>query len=124
MMGHGQVEGFAEKYGMEYRRAHRREQPDGWLVERHEREIFPLLHRRYLFAEVTDFLFFDVFDSGGWVNEDIFAYSNRHGDERAMVVYNNRSAEAKGGLLRARRIGRPAAHQAIPGRRVGTASRG
>jgi hypothetical protein len=96
MMGHGQVEGFAEKYGMEYRRAHRREQPDGWLVERHEREIFPLLHRRYLFAEVTDFLFFDVFDSGGWVNEDIFAYSNRHGDERAMVVYNNRSAEAKG----------------------------
>ncbi|HJX67209.1 MAG TPA: alpha-amylase family glycosyl hydrolase [Candidatus Limnocylindrales bacterium] len=96
MMGHGQVEGFAEKYGMEYRRAHRHEQPDGWLVERHEREIFPLLHRRYLFAEVTDFLFFDVFDSGGWVNEDIFAYSNRHGDERALVVYNNRATEAKG----------------------------
>ena len=37
---------------MEYRRAYRDEQPDGWLVERHEREIFPLFHRRYLFAEV------------------------------------------------------------------------
>ena len=96
MFGHGQVEGFAEKYGMEYRRAYWDEQPDGWLVERHEREIFPLLHRRYLFAEVTDFLFFDVFDAGGWVNEDVFAYSNRHGDERALVVYNNRAAEAKG----------------------------
>ena len=52
MFGHGQIEGFTEKYGMEYRRAYRDEQPDGWLVERHEREIFPLLHRRYLFAEV------------------------------------------------------------------------
>ena len=36
---------------MEYRRAYCDEQPDPWLVERHEREIFPLLHRRYLFAE-------------------------------------------------------------------------
>jgi len=96
MIGHGQIEGFAEKYGMEYRRAYRDEQPDGWLVERHEREIFPLFHRRYLFAGVADFLLYDVYDPGGWVNEDIFAYSNRHGDERALVVYHNRYAEAKG----------------------------
>jgi glycosidase len=96
MIGHGQVEGFAEKYGMEYRRAYRDEHPDGWLIERHEREIFPLFHRRYLFAGVTDFLLYDVFDPGGWVNEDVFAYSNRHGDERSLVVYHNRYAEAKG----------------------------
>ena len=96
MIGHGQVEGFAEKYGMEYRRAYRDEQPDGWLIERHEREIFPLFHRRYLFAEVTDFLLYDVYDPGGWVNEDVFAYSNRHGDEHALIVYHNRFAEAKG----------------------------
>ena len=96
MIGHGQIEGFAEKYGMEYRRAYRDEHPDGWLVERHEREIFPLFHRRYLFAEVTDFLLYDVYDPGGWVNEDVFAYSNRFGDERALVVYHNRFAEAKG----------------------------
>ena len=43
MFGHGQVEGFTEKYGMEYRRAYRDEQPDEDLVQRHEREIFPLL---------------------------------------------------------------------------------
>jgi glycosidase len=96
MIGHGQVEGFSEKYGMEYRRAYFDEQPDGWLIERHEREIFPLLHRRPLFAEVADFLLYDVYDPGGWVNEDVFAYSNRHGTERALVVYHNRFAEAKG----------------------------
>ncbi len=96
MIGHGQVEGFAEKYGMEYRRAYRDEQPDGWLVERHKREIFPLFHRRYLFAGVRDFLLYDVYDPGGWVNEDVFAYSNSHGNERALIVYHNKYAEAQG----------------------------
>jgi glycosidase len=96
MFGHGQIEGYGEKYGMEYRRAYHDETPDGWLVDRHEREIFPLLHRRHMFAGVTDFLLYDVFDPGGRVNEDVFAYSNRHGDERSLVVYHNRYAEAKG----------------------------
>ncbi len=96
MFGHGQVEGFTEKYGMEYRRAYYQEQPDPWLVARHEREIAPLLHRRHVFAEVRDFLLYDFFADEGWVNEDIFAYSNRCGDERALVVYHNRYAEARG----------------------------
>jgi glycosidase len=96
MIGHGQIEGFAEKYGMEYRRAYRDEQPDQWLVDRHERELFPLLHRRYLFAEASDFLLYDVFDPAGWVNEDVFAYSNRHGGEASLIVYHNKYAEARG----------------------------
>jgi glycosidase len=96
MFGHGQIEGFAEKYGMEYRRAYWDEQPDGHLIERHEREIFPLLHRRHLFAGVEQFLLYDFFTREGSVNEDVFAYSNRHWDERALVVYHNRFATARG----------------------------
>jgi len=96
MFGHGQIEGLAEKYGMEYRRAYWDEQPDGFMIERHQREIFPLLHRRYLFAEVQDFLLYDFFTPEGAVNEDVFAYSNRSGDERALVVYHNRFATARG----------------------------
>jgi len=96
MFGHGQVEGLAEKYGMEYRRAYWDETPDGDLVERHEREIFPLLHRRYLFAEVENFLLYDFAALEGYVNEDVFAYSNRAGDERALVLYHNRFATARG----------------------------
>jgi hypothetical protein len=30
------------------------------------------------------------------VNEDVFAYSNRRGEERGLVLYNNRYAEARG----------------------------
>ena len=48
MLGHGQVEGFGEKYGMEFRRAVLDEQADPWLLERHRRELFPLFHRRGL----------------------------------------------------------------------------
>jgi len=96
MFGHGQIEGLAEKYGMEFRRAYSREQPDGHLVERHEQEIFPLLRRRALFAEVANFLMYDFFTPEGYVNEDVFAYSNRAGDERALVVYHNKYAEARG----------------------------
>ncbi|MBN1661014.1 MAG: alpha-amylase [Anaerolineae bacterium] len=96
MFGHGQIQGLAEKYGMEYRRAYWDEQIDPYLVKRHEREIFPLLHRRYLFAEVEHFLLYDFFTPEGHVNEDVFAYSNRSGDERALVVYHNKYASARG----------------------------
>ena len=47
MFAHGQVEGFREKYGMEFTRAFWNEEPDRGLVERHERFIFPLLRRRH-----------------------------------------------------------------------------
>jgi hypothetical protein len=96
MFGHGQIEGYTEKYGMEYRRAYWDERPDSYLVERHRREISPLLHKRYIFAEVNDFLLYDFYTREGYVNEDIFAYSNRGGDERGLVVYHNRFNDTRG----------------------------
>ncbi|MEO8511176.1 MAG: alpha-amylase family glycosyl hydrolase [Chloroflexota bacterium] len=96
MIGHGQLEGYAEKYGMEYRRAYLDESPDPWLVGRHERELVPLLHRRGLFAQVRDFAFFDVMTDDGSVAEDIFAFSNRIGADRALVLYHNRYGSAAG----------------------------
>jgi len=96
MFGHGQIEGFTEKYGREYRRAYLDEQPDSYLVGRHEREIFPLLRRRSLFAGVENFLLYDLFTPEGHVNENVFVYSNRVGDERTLVVYHNKYAETRG----------------------------
>jgi len=96
MFGHGQVEGFTEKYGMEFRRAYLAEEPDRWLVERHEREIFPLLHRRAQFAEVADFRLYDFVTADGTVNEDVFAYSNGRGATRSLVVVHNRFASTAG----------------------------
>jgi glycosidase len=100
MFGHGQIEGFTEKYGMEYRRAYWDEQPDQQLIERHEREVFPLMRRRHLFAEVDEFLLYDFYTPDGNVNQDVFAYSNRRGDERSLVVYHNRYADTRGWIQR------------------------
>jgi glycosidase len=96
MFGHGQVQGFTEKYGMEYRRAYWEETPDQHLIWRHEREIFPLMHKRYLFAGVEQFLLYDFYTADSSVNEDVFAYSNRHGDECGLVLFHNRFASARG----------------------------
>jgi len=96
MFGHGQIEGFTEKYGMEYRWPRYEENPDPSLVARHDREIAPLLKRRWLFAESANFLLYDFFHDSGSVDENVFAYSNRSGGERALVVYNNRYGETHG----------------------------
>ncbi len=96
MIGHGQIEGFSEKYGMEFRHAYWNEPVDEFLVQRHEREVFPLLHQRALFAGVEQFLLYDFFTSDGTVNEDVFAYSNGWGSERALVIYHNKFAKTQG----------------------------
>jgi glycosidase len=98
MFGHGQVDGFSERYGMEYHRAYYDEAPDAGLIARHERQIAPLLRRRQLFASSRDFRLYDFFTDEGWVNEDVFAYSNRRNGERALVVYHNRSMRTRGWL--------------------------
>jgi glycosidase len=96
MFGHGQIEGFTEKYGMEYKRPRYDESPDGWLVSRHEREIFPLLKRRYLFSDVEHFYLYDFFTDNGGVDEDVFVYSNRAYNERAVVLYHNKFKDTRG----------------------------
>jgi hypothetical protein len=99
MIGHGQIEAFTEKYGMEYKKARYEEWPNEDLVARHMREIAPLLKNRQLFAESYNFVMYDYWVGEGNVNENVFAYSNRvdhggdgyggSGKERALVLYNN-----------------------------------
>ena len=96
MFGHGQIEGYTEKYGMEYKRAYYDEFPDGQLVLRHEHEVFPIMKRRHLFSDVTNFEFYDFHDSRGHVNHNVFAYSNMSGSERALIFYHNKFQECKG----------------------------
>jgi len=98
MLGHGQIEGLTEKYGMEFRRARWEEQADEDLIRRHEHEIFPLMRRRYLFSGAENFALFDLYTGEGWVDENVLAYSNRVEDERAFVVYNNAYHSTQGTL--------------------------
>src|SRR5271170_1407723 len=96
MFGHGQVEGFTEKYGMEYYKPRYNETPNEGLVERHQREIAPLLRERKLFAESGNFALYDFWKENGEVDENVFAYSNRLGDRRAIVLFHNHYGETRG----------------------------
>jgi hypothetical protein len=95
MLGHGQVEGFHEKYGMEYKTAYWNEAVDEHLVREHERRIFPLMRRRWLFSGAENFVFYD-FRNGNHLNENVFAFSNRAGEHRAIILYHNRFASTAG----------------------------
>ncbi len=100
MIGHGQIEGFREKYGMEYRRAYYDETPREDLVARHRREIFPLFRKRALFAGVDLFRLYDFVRPDGEVDENVLVFSNGTDGERALVVYHNRYAETRGWIRR------------------------
>ncbi|MDU0459631.1 MAG: alpha-amylase family glycosyl hydrolase [Geobacteraceae bacterium] len=95
MIGHGQIEGFHEKYGMEYKRAYWDEQVDEGLVRGHEMWIFPLLRRRWLFSGSENFVLYD-FHTLNSVDENVFAYSNRAHDQKVLVLFNNRHATTSG----------------------------
>ena len=87
---------------MEYRRAYRDEKPDTGFVQYHDDVIAPLLHRRYIFADVENFLLYHFMNADGRVVEDVFAYSNRAGDsstgseQAALVIYHNKFSETRG----------------------------
>lgn len=98
MIGHGQFEGYREKYGMEFRAPRTDEHPDERLLARHEREVVPLLHRRAQFAEVERFRLYDVVDAAGEVLEDVYAYSNHAAASSSLVLVNNRYPRAEGWL--------------------------
>jgi glycosidase len=100
MFGHGQVEGFHEKYGMEFRRASWDEVPDEGLVARHEQVVFPLLRQRWRFTGAEHFRLLEATDEGGAAVPDVFAYANRAAsgpagvERRSLIVYLNRFERA------------------------------
>lgn len=95
MFGHGQIEGFQEKYGMEYKRCYWNEKVDEKLVKEHENKIFPLLKKRWLFSGSDNFVFYDFY-KGATIDENVFVYSNTIGEEKAIVIYHNKFASTEG----------------------------
>ncbi len=96
MVGHGQVEGFTEKYGMEFQRARLEETPNRGLIDHFDAQIVTLFRERQRYAGSTDFRLYDVVADGGGLVEDVFAYSNGRGRDRSLIVYHNRFGEAAG----------------------------
>jgi hypothetical protein len=93
MLGHGQVEGFRERYGMDFRKARWDEPVDQPHADHFERSIVPLLRRRSAFSGTDRFHLYDALDDAGHVAEDVYAYTNGSGDDRSLVLVHHRHAE-------------------------------
>jgi hypothetical protein len=93
MLGHGQVEGFRERYGMEFSRARWDEPIDEAHAGHFEWAIVPLLRRRSAFSGTDRFHLYDAHGDGGGVVEDVYAFSNGTGDTRSLVLVHHRHAE-------------------------------
>ncbi|MGL1891011.1 MAG: alpha-amylase family glycosyl hydrolase [Spirochaetaceae bacterium] len=96
MFGHGQIEGYKEKYGMEYSKAYWDEEVDQGLVEGHNQLIFPLMRKREQFSEVENFNLYPFKDGHNNTNNNVFAYTNKYDGERSLVLYNNSETAANG----------------------------
>jgi glycosidase len=96
MFGHGQIEGYTERYGMDFKQARLDEQQNEGMIARHQQLIAPLLKNRRLFAESADFVMYDLWTDYGTVDENVFAYSNMYGDQRGLILYNNRYGATHG----------------------------
>jgi hypothetical protein len=58
------------------------------------------MKRRMIFSGSVDFCLYDFYTVEGYVNENVFAYSNRLGDDRALVFYNNSYNQTSGWIHR------------------------
>jgi glycosidase len=93
MLGHGQVEGFRERYGMEFRRARWDEPVDEMHSGHFAYAIVPLLQRRSAFSGTERFRLYDAQIDGGSVDENVYAYTNGSGADRSLVLVNHRHGE-------------------------------
>ena len=98
MFAHGQVEGFSEKYGMDFLKPRLSEKENQYLIHRHEKEIFPLLRKRYQFSGVEKFFIFNFKTESGTVNDDVISYANNSAGENSLVVFNNKFSDTDGFL--------------------------
>ena len=96
MFAHGQVQGFHERYGMEFHKPRWKEQEHIDFIERHKREVFPLLRNRHLFSDVEHYHLYDFTSRDGNTDENVFAYSNEYDQKKSLIVFHNKYEETSG----------------------------
>ena len=89
MIGHGQIEGLSEKYGMEFNKPRLREKRDASLVALYEEQLQPLLQWRRIFAETRHFQLLTARSLDGLAASEVIAYTNREAQDRFLILYNN-----------------------------------
>ena len=91
MFNHGQIEGFKERFGMDFLAPLMEENEDEVLIRDHEKWIFPLLRLRACFSDAGTFCLFEVQDRKERPLPQVYAYLNQYQGHRFLVLVNNSS---------------------------------
>ena len=89
MFGHGQFEGYKERYGMDFVQPNFKEFPDEELITRHKELIQPLLENRFRYSTSKNFKLHDCYFTNEKINDNIIAYTNQNDAYHSLVIYNN-----------------------------------
>lgn len=100
MVGHGQFEGYKEKYGMEYSRPYYDEKPNEGFINEHINRISPIMKRRFYFADACCFHLYDFYLSNGSIDENVYAYSNQYQSAYSLFLFNNCHIRSDGWINR------------------------
>ena len=98
LFGHGQWEGYRERYGMDVAQPSLPEEPDPVIVSDHDRWIRPLLQKRTSFSSAEHFRLYDFMQPDHTVNEDVYAFSNAGREGAFLVLFNNSVNSARGSI--------------------------
>jgi len=91
MFGHGQFEGYKERYGMDFLQPHLKETPDEDLITRHKKLIQPLLKNRFKYSCSKNFKLHNYHFTNG-----VIAYSNQNYNYQSLVICNNADRQSDG----------------------------
>jgi len=98
MFAHGQVEGLAEKYGMEFAAPRSGEFRDDPFADHHKAFVFPLMRQRSRFSGADDLQMFTLRTEDDGRDENVLAFSRGRGRDILLVMVHNRYAETAGYL--------------------------
>ena len=98
LLGHGQIEGLREKYGMEYLEPTMDEPINEGMRAHHRATVVPLLVRRAEWLP-DELVVLRLVDDGGHPIDDVLAVLRGSGKRAVLVVFNNSQQAVRGHLV-------------------------
>ena len=89
MFGHGQIEGYRERYGMDFLQPRFRETPSDEMIDIHQLIIRPLLDNRHKYSGSKNFKLHDYFQTGKIIIDNVIVFSNKNHADSSLVIFNN-----------------------------------
>jgi glycosidase len=96
MFGHGQIEGYKERYGMDFLHPRSNENPSDTSIFLQQSKIKPLLENRHKFSGSNNFRLYDYFSPEKKVINDVIAFSNMNNGYRSLIAFNNSEKQING----------------------------